>query len=381
MDMYPRPHHNSILRHTLSRVWMLLVLLLPLITGSCIENKFDVEMDITGAGTTSYRLLWHASSAKQSMLMETVIALQGGKGIGKLPTKYPCIVYVFTGTSQQPVTAFYARRGDKIKITGKNDDPMSWRITGNDLNEAWCQWRIDHRKDLDGGWMEINQAVASYVKGHRDDELSTVLLLTTYDRRANEDEFRRLWESLDDGAKPQRLTEALSRSDISGMTTGKNESLRDFAMRAIRERPDTLHPAPLCDTLHPLRVAATILLIAADESESRAAKDTLRALARQYPDSAKRLIAHIYTDPDSVAWRMQMERDTLPGVAELWTPASLCDAELIRIGVNRNNFMIVAGSNGRQIYRGSDAARAASAFRRLMKAHKPSQSKTAKPAE
>ena len=80
-----------------------------------------------------------------------------------------------------PKAAFYAERGDKIKITGEGSDPYSWNISGNRLTEEWNVWRLDNKTVLSSGdYSKINTAVEKYVKANQDNPLSTLLLLILF---------------------------------------------------------------------------------------------------------------------------------------------------------------------------------------------------------
>lgn len=338
---------------------LLISLCCLVLTAACAKNEVRIDISANPALSSAYRLLWLASSNSQSFYGETVISVQQGKGAVKIPTRYPTVVFLFRTSDSRPVSFFWAERGDKISITASSDNPAEWDIAGNTVNEELTAWRHANKAMLQRAAYEpdaANKAVADYVGKNPDSKVSTLLLLCVFDRSADEDQFARLWNCLDGDARDERLLNAVSRADFLDRETASPAALRNITMRSLKGK----------DTLRISRSKATLLYFSGFDSESPAHRDTLRALAKAFPDSSRRVIADIFLEPDSSLWRRTALRDSVAGLYHLWTPLSFSDPEVERLGVSRAGSFIVSDSKGKQLYRGRDAAKASLTFRREM---------------
>lgn len=344
-----------------SLLWIAVVCLLTAVTAGCARNEFTISFDLPAEVNDTYRFIYHASSSHRSFMIETVAAINKGKGEVKCMTKNPCIVYLFSSSSL-PRLMFWVERGDKIKIKGSGRDPMEWEVKGNKISEEWSRWRLDHLKALkSGNASEINKAVSSFVKQNLDNQLSALLLLTYYNRRADEEGFSKLWKELGKDAKADEMAEIVARSD-SPEREDEISKLGHIVGRKVPVAGDTTGESN--DTLLPLSAKATLLYFHTTESSGRdEAFDTLRSLAKRYPDRKNVIIAAVGVDNDSATWVNVARRDTLPGVHRIWMPGGIASRTLQKIGLRRADYFIVTDGRGKRIYGGSEAKKAASALR------------------
>lgn len=344
-----------------------LVLLLSamLLLSGCRGKKFGIEFLLPADCNTTVRMLYYASDKQKGWIMETVASVQGGKAKAECATINPTVVYVIDH-SQRPVIAFYAERGDNIKIESAEEDPLSWKITGNTLSERWSEWRIANIEALRSRMPDrINKAVADYVTKNPEEKLSMVLMLTSYDRAADPAGYERLWKSLKEKALDTELLELIGRSDQAELDLIPHEKLTPLTLR-------TVNGSGGVDTIDPAKAEATMILFwHSSENSRRTAIDSLRRLVREFPDSSSRLIADICLDLDSTAWRIPLMSDSLRHTVRGWIPRGEADLAVSRLGVRATPMFIVTDSKGTQRYSGSDAGKASAEFRRLMKAAKP----------
>ena len=142
--------------------FLLLFVLIAL--GGCVKNEVKVDFQLPKNVNDAYKMIYYASDPAKGWFVETVAAVQQGKVQMICATRNPTIVFIMESGSV-PRAAFYAERGDKIKISGDSSDPFSWQISGNKLTEEWSQWRLDSRSSLaSGDPKKINKAVGDYVK-------------------------------------------------------------------------------------------------------------------------------------------------------------------------------------------------------------------------
>lgn len=335
-------------------------LLLLLLFSSCGKNRFEVSFTLGPDVNANYRLTFHAASSRQSMIVETVAAVAKGKARLTCPASRPTVVFIFQGNNTAPAALFWARRGDDIKITGSSPDPLTWKIGGNKINDALTEWRLASADDLrTADPARINAAVERLVRKEPDSDLAPLLLLTYYSRRDDENGFLTLW-NLTDEDKRTEMSEAVGRADLLATSPAPAPDLRQLTLHTLAEGADTLYPT---------RAKATIFYFWSPGCDDRfAAVDTLKALSRAFPDSSRRLIADICLEPDSGAWVRSTLRDSIRGgISRGWLPAGLASEEAIAMAVPRPAFFIVADKSGRQTFRGHDAAKAAAAFRSLLK--------------
>lgn len=335
------------------------LLLSLLFLAACGKKEFVVEFSLPQDVDANYKLTYYASDKRGGIMMESAVAITAGKGEFKGQTINPTLIYLQAGARNQPL-AVYVERGETVKISGADRDPATWKVEGNEINEEWSAWRNANARILSGGDpVEINRAVAAYVAAHESSPLSALLLLTTYSRADDETGFRRMWLSLKDDAASEKWASLAGRADQPSRLAPTPGRLKEMVMRSMQNGVDTIRPDS---------VAATILVFwnGGDDRRSEL-MDSVKALAKEFSDSSKRVIADVCLDSDSIGWRMQTRRDTLKGVARLWTPAGLADTRLMTLGVGRAPFFIVFSPDGHQRYRGADTAEAFSAFRSLMK--------------
>lgn len=336
---------------------VILLLGLTLLCG-CKKNEFSIEFSLSPSVSANYNISYYASDKRGGIMMESVAVVAGGAGVFRGITRNPALVYLYVSPGRYP-TVIYAERGDKVTVAGENGDPFSWKIGGNALNERWSDWRNLNATALAAGEAPaINAAVAKYVEANSSDPLSTLLLLTSFSRPDDEALYRRLWLSLSGEARSAKWVELVGRADQPALAVATPGKLHAMVMRSAGNGVDTIVPAS---------VRSTLLLFWSNGMERRVLIDSLKALAREFPDSSRRLIADVCLEGDSSVWRNAIRYDSLRNVARLWAPAGVADSRLMTLGVSRSPFCIVVAPDGRQRYRGDDLTKAFTEFRSLMK--------------
>lgn len=329
-----------------------------LLLSGCIKNEFSIEFNLPADVTANYKISYYASDKRGGMVIETVAPVVNGKFLLKCKTVNPSLIFL-SGSGKQSV-AFYIERGETLKISGESADPYSWDIKGNELDEQWAQWRKGNAKELALQDPEkTNSLIAKYVTDNPSSPISALMLLTSFSRRDNESLFRRLWLKLSGEARDPKWTSLAGRADQPDNYVKTPGRLRSMAVRSFHHGVDTLRT----DSAK----ASILFFWFSGFPERREYMDSIKSLAKEYPDSAKRLIADICLEADSIAWRSPLRSDSLKNVVRGWAPAGLADSRLMTLLVPRAPYYIVFDSNGKQSYRGSDTKEAFSKFRSLMK--------------
>ncbi len=323
--------------------------------GGCGKNEIKVEFQLPKNVNDAYRMTYYASDSEKGWFVETVAAVQQGKVQMICATRNPTIVFIMESGSL-PRAAFYAERGDKIKIVGDSSDPFSWKISGNKLTEEWSRWRMDSRGSLASGDSgKINRAVGDYVKKNPDKPLSTLLLLIYYDRRADEAGFQKLWNLLKGKALEPKWMQLVSRSDLLKDAPDFTGKLNSIILHTYGNGIDTLKVGKLPMLLYFWRE---------NDAKRNEGIEIIGNLVKEFPDSGSRMIADICFDPDSIGWQSVVRRDSLKKVVRGWNFRGETDSVMMRAGVARTPWFIIFDSKGKETYAGDSPQHADSLFRK-----------------
>lgn len=335
-----------------------LFMLLAVLT-SCVKNEFTVDFELPQNVNSNYRLLYYASDPEKGWYSENVAPVQ--KGVYKFTgfTHYPTVVFVFKDSSQ-PLAAFYAERGDDIKIQGDNPDPSAWIISGNRLTEEWNAWTRENRDILASkSPSKINSAVEKYVKSHKNSDLSAILLSLYYDRRSDGSQFAGLWGTLDFSRLDAHVVDLVQSADIITGGPVVPVSLRGLRLHTAGRGDDSIAFAKSAGTM--------LYFWRSGDDKKDDALQMIRNLIRDFPDSASRQVVDICMENDSLAWMTPVRQDSLAHSVRAWMPLGEADEKAITLGVERTPWFIVLGRNGKPSYQGQDVSKADKAYRSLMK--------------
>lgn len=326
----------------------LATVLMVLLLAGCTKKEFKVSFALPPSVNDNYTMLYYASDRSKGWLTDAVAVVKGGKCESHCATVNPTLVYLFKG-GNEPALIFYAERGDKIEISGDNDMPATWRVSGNDINDEMTAWRVENRDVLSGrDPVRINAAVSKYVSAHPELPSAALILYLYYDRGEDEKGYGSLYKKLKDDATSAEWSEL----------TGRNDLLAGYAPHPLKVGDIILRTAGTgCDTLRLTKTPA-LLYFAENTADSR--REDILALKRairERKDSASRLVASISLEGDSMSWSYQVSLDSLRGAVQGWIPMSYADSVAKALGVTRSPLFLVT-SKGRIIYRGSDADKA-----------------------
>ncbi len=340
---------NRIVAHT-----SILLFSIIMLTG-CLRNEFKIEFDFPDGRTQTYRVLYYAATRNGGRIIESAAPVVGGKC--KLPgvTKNPTIVFISNenGSSQLPI---YVERGDEILISGDGKSPISWKVSGNSLSEDWTKWRLENLKTLESGNpKKINSAVEKHIIANKSSRLSTLLLLTFFNRRIDETGYKRLFDMLEEDARQIDFLQTIGRIDQQSETATEIPSASTPKIGVGR---DSIHIYELPTD----KAKATIMYFwRTSTQDRRTVLDSLESMATRYKHSKETLnVAAICFEPELINWRIIVPTDSATDVVHGWVPTAEANEEMMRIGAVRTPFFIVADKKGRQVYRGEDLKKAMS---------------------
>lgn len=354
--------------------------LMTLMLGGCVKNEFKVDFEFPKDHLGNYLLSYYAWDARKGRWIERTTSIQEGVASVDGVTRLPTLVYVSDASQPGNSIIIYVERGDKIKISGDGKDMASWNVTGNGLSERWSDWRkTSYTQKADTA--AFQKRIEEYVKKNPKDELSAILLLTEWNRRRDPEGFAALWNSIDKGSRGQQLVEMCGASDLLGIefiTTaeGDIEYAKDSRLKTLplRSRDNGI------DTLK-FTTPSLLYFFTENNNARRETIDSIKILVKAYPDSAKRVMADIYMDSDSITWASAIRRDSVKGVVRAWVPRGIVEEDMVKMGVTRLPWYVVKDKAAKEAYAGDDLAKATAAFRKLMGKPDPKAAKEAAKAE
>lgn len=333
-------------------------LILGLLMVGCTKNEFHLNFELSEDISGNYDVTYYATDANEGGLtVQAVASINGGKCVLQGVTNKPTLVYVYHRLSPYPLV-IYAARGNKIEITGDEKDPLAWNVKGETINEELSQWRQQNLKILEKHIPDsVNEALRLYVEQNSSSPTATILMLSYFDRGANENLYNSTMALLKGEARKVEWLRMAARSDQLMAYLSYPARLENLVMRSAQGGSDTLSK----NGKNPM----LILFWQTGYKEKNAMMDSLKALKKEYPDSI-RLIADICLEADSMAWRGSIRKDSADFMKRFWAPASLANPDVMKLKVTGIPYFIVFTPQGIQSYRGSSLADAIKDYRTLM---------------
>lgn len=352
------------------RYYLLLAAVMTLVSlASCVGNEFSIAFRFPKEHVGNYIINYYAWDSRKGSWIENVASVQNGVAEVHASTVRPTIVYIRDASSPGNSLALFVERGDEIVISGDGPDMNTWSVEGNDRSELWSEWRRSNASVLSaaGGSMTPGKkkALGEFVKANSDDRIAAIVLLSEWNRNDDPEGFLRLWNSIDKDARSQETIGMCGASDLLGVqfTVGADGNLELAAAARLNDLPLRSRDNGM-DTLRFGSHRPALLFFYADNNmERRQVIDSLRAVGREYPDSARRIIGVVSLHPDSMAWINSTRTDTVKGLVRSWVPRGLADPAMVELGVSRIPWFVVVGADSRKAYSGPDPAQALQAFR------------------
>ncbi len=349
------------------KMFALMACFMTLMTAGCGKNEFKIDFEFPKDHIGNYLLTYYSWDSKGRRWIEQTASIQEGVATAQCITRNPTIVYITDASFPSNSMMVYAERGDNIKIVGEQKDMATWSVKGNKMSERWSEWRKEAYPKKSNS-KAFGKSIEEYVKNNPSDELSSILLLTEWNRRENPEGFVKLWNLIDKSAHSQQLIEMCGAPDLVGVefitrADGKLEYAKNASLKSmpVRSRDRGL------DTLRFSKAKGSILYFYSENNLARReAADSLKTLGKTYSDSTKRIIADFYMDSDSMTWVNAIRRDSLKGAVRAWQPRGLAEDVVVKMGVTRLPWFIVKDKQGKETYAGDDLKKAVTAFRKEM---------------
>lgn len=322
---------------------------------SCGNKEFVLEFELSEDINENFNATYYSADKQGGITVQAVASIMKGKCVLTGMTKSPTIIYLYARKFEYPLV-IYVSKGEKIKITGDNPDPLMWTVEGNAINKDLSSWRTNHKEEFSKRDSEsIDEAIANYIENNEKNPASLIILLSYFNRKEKEGEYVRLFSMLKEKSGNEKLLKVLAISSQVDSEEYEPGRMLSLILRSNKGGNDTIRnngkqPVLLC-------------FWNKDSSSRRTMVDSLKNLLLEYPDSVNRVIADICFDIDSVGWKNEIRRDSLRGVYRMWAPMGNNDPELRLLKVPRLPFYIVFDKEGKQIFRGNELTGALQEFR------------------
>lgn len=305
-------------------------------------DSFRVIGTVDGLGTQNIRVVYYSDQAVRS----TTTTAIDGKFNFEGRSAQPVIIELYTNT-RTPIGRLVVQNGETVESSFSLEDPSVAQISGNKVSQGLVSFIKDNKDAISSGdRRSVNDAVARYVAAHREDFLSTVLMLTYYDAYGNERMADSLMSLIDVKMRPSSLVEG-----YMAMLEHERASVTDQPVL-----PMTFYSlADTMATVNPARSAMTLLGFTMASVERRDSVVPLFNRLLKDKTGHELQIVEISFDTDTAAWKAEAAA-VEPDYLYVWAPGAVSSAAVEKLSVPRVPYFIVADSTGRQLYRGSSVA-------------------------
>ncbi|MDE6321594.1 MAG: hypothetical protein K2L93_04775, partial [Muribaculaceae bacterium] len=266
------------------------------------------------------------------------VSVREGKFVVEGQSSDPVIVDIFLPDKNRIATVV-ARDGEKVKLK-LSTKPYSFSAKGDEISEQLSEWVKDNASVLAGGdAAAINGVVEKYIKGNRDNLLSTVLLLSYYNSSIDPLAGTQLFDMIEAEARPSYMVEGYS--EMLGRMKAGIESLvvTPIAYYVARDSADVFEPGKNRYTL--LALTSTLH-----------GRDTIVGKLARMVDNDSVKVLELSVDNDSTVWRRSIAPDSAAW-AQGWLPGGVMTAGLEQLAIPRLPYFVIVDSVGNQLLRSS----------------------------
>lgn len=301
------------------------------------DETFTISGVVHGAGTQNLRIGY----VDNGTVVNNVTIAVDGKFRYEGSAKHPVIVDIFS-SSRNLIGRVYVKNGDAIEGEWNLDKPYEAKVAGNSASSDWAEFIRENSEAFDASnYVSTNEAIGRYVETHRDNVVSTLLMIANYNTIVDEFKADSLFNLIDPKARPDALV-ASYRQMMSGMDA-------EMMMRKVLP----LHLYAGEDSIVSFRPSkhSFALLYFSGIADRGEIVPKLRRLTADYPEKRLRVI-DISFALDTATWRNTTRRDSASW-DECWAVGATVNKSLEYLSIPRTPYFIVADSAGTQLYRGS----------------------------
>ena len=325
-----------------SYLYTIFMALASLTFAACGSDNFSIEGQLTDAGTQNLRFVYLSGEKIHSQWIPSV----GGAFSMQGNSKELTVVYIYS-SKMKFLTHIAIKNGETVKLHGTIADNYGITAEGGEINTEWNAFIRNHSEAFTkNDQKRTDKAIEDFVKANPGNIVSTLLLTCDY---AGKD-FAKLIETVDASAKPEQIT-TLYANDLQNLT----EKEIQIAPFSLYDDNDSLM------TFDIKKNACNVLYFWFDSKDKRHA-EYVKKIKTIDDKSVK--VSDIYLNYDTTDWRTTLKKDST-NWKHYRTFAGAADKSIDNLNVKGANFIIVADSTGKQLYRGQSADEALSAIKNL----------------
>lgn len=268
------------------------------------DTQFRVTGEVQGLGTRTINMFYVADGAVHQ---EGQPAIDGKFDLHGVSGEYT-IVELFTA-QRALIARMIVKNGQTINCKLDLDNPYVIELKGNKPVEQWSEWIRQNAGVIEiGDSRQVNNLVADYVINHRDDILSSALMLTTYYAPDNESQADSLFALIAPTARPDKLVDDYRLLLSYNNSAHLNAKMRPFSLYSYGD--STEHYAPG-------KASYTLFYFANQEHR----RDTIvRAIDAIYDNYSRRRlkVLDVSCATDTLSWKR--ERPDSLKWTRVWTP-------------------------------------------------------------
>ncbi len=327
------------------KINLFLILIFGVLFSSCGDNsEFRIAGIINGMGTQNIKIIYYANGAVQE---SRAIVVDGKFSI----TGYaPEATFVEIQTSNGYLLGhLMIQNGETVECKLENGNRYKVSFEGNEVSEKWGKFLTDNSAVLSSVNNEKkNELIAQYVSKHKDELISTVLMLTEYYCPDNEMTADSILRAISETARPQVLVESYEAmfAHVNSATSHNN-----ILPMKLYCKDDSLM------TYNPALSSYSVLGFTDDDKSARdSILPQFKKWSKEYK-SRQLAIIDVSLAVDTTRWH-RITREDDADWKQCWALGSVRAKSIERLSIPRMPYFIVVDSTGKQLYRGSSITKA-----------------------
>ena len=305
------------------------------------SDSFTIKGTVDGNANLNLRFVYYSNNT----LVKGLTAARDGKFEYKGAVTSPTIVEILDN-DYRPMGRLFVENGEEIECHLTPNSPNSIKVSGSDISERWAEFLNENEEALNSP--KANTIIENYVFNHRDDIVSTLLMLTSYDASSNALKADSLMSSIDTEVRP------------SVLVAGFNALLQRLVAASANEPIQAISCFNKKDSLVETNVAARPLSLFVLSDNNTGRRDSIVPALKRLSEKSKQknlCIFDISLDIDTVTWHRSVRLDSADW-QQLWVSGSLASPGIDGLGVPSVPYFIVADSTGTQLLRTVSVKRA-----------------------
>ncbi|MBE6311224.1 MAG: hypothetical protein E7080_09270 [Bacteroidales bacterium] len=328
----------------LNKIFKWAFLPICILFASCSNDSFTIEGVITDLGELPVKAYYVNEAGVQSLSVPSESGRFKLEGVSQNYT----MVQLYNSKNEL-ITKVIMKNGESLKLKGNIKHKYLIEMKGSDVNEDWNNFRrANHTNYSEGEYDIIDKKIEEYIEANSNNIVSTVLLLFDYNNLDDSDNVRKLFNSINEEARPASLMKAYV--DINALKSTKKDNNRKWHTIKLYNENDSL------ESFMPLKGKLSLLYFCGQSDENRKniieALDTLYYNYKHTPKGKTQLqIADIMLDSDTVSWKRTLRSEDTDW-EHFWAVGGTMHPTISDMLVNDAPYFIMLDSVGGVVYRG-----------------------------